>query len=400
MALDRDAPLTGISLRKRALFWVLQSVLMLVVGMAACEVLVRFIDHEDDYLTAEEFRVTLKDVLSHSWTEPGLEFDWIGQVGKRREFRVHVKNNSFGFHDAEHTIAKPPGMRRVLLVGDSFVEAFQVPVEQAIAPRLQARLTGAGERVEVIGLGESGFGMIEYRRLIEKWEPTLSADVVVICFYPGNDIRNASPSYTQVLNAQSGGPMAAYWARPERAALPGLFVPWSRLNLFVARFIETRHRRRRIAEWDQPFKIPADLYVYDTSPPPFVEEGLKQTFGDLTAIHHFLEGHGVKLIVASLTDELRMVDNYSESRARLVAEYTAAASVRWDFERPETRMAEFLSAQRIPFVNLQARFHERYVRERREYHFRSDGHWNATGHEWAAAALVDPIRRELASRPN
>src|SRR6266487_3808130 len=43
------------------------------------------------------------------------------------EFTVQLRFNNYGLRGPETTLQKPGGTRRVLLLGDSFVEAKQVP---------------------------------------------------------------------------------------------------------------------------------------------------------------------------------------------------------------------------------------------------------------------------------
>ena len=84
---------------------------------------------------------------------PGAEGWW------KREGLTYVKINSDGFHDREHTIAKPPDTFRIAVLGDSFVEAFQVPAEKAFWSVLERKLQEcppAGKsKVEVLSFGVS-----------------------------------------------------------------------------------------------------------------------------------------------------------------------------------------------------------------------------------------------------
>src|SRR5262249_55373264 len=111
-----------------------------------------------------------------------------------------------GRRDLERPVAKSPGTYRVLLLGDSFVEAMQVPIEQTFARRLEAALTRpGGPRVEVISMGVSGYGTTSqylwYREHGRAYQP----DLVLLSFYPGNDVRNNSPTLEPTLRPQYDG---------------------------------------------------------------------------------------------------------------------------------------------------------------------------------------------------
>ena len=63
-----------------------------------------------------------------------------GATGLRSDvdYRVQVTISQQGLRDVEHAYAKPEGVTRVALLGDSFVEAYQVALEDSIARRLEA----------------------------------------------------------------------------------------------------------------------------------------------------------------------------------------------------------------------------------------------------------------------
>jgi len=81
------------------------------------------------------------------------------------------------------------GKKRILLLGDSFMEAFQVEYEQSFAGLLEARLGATlGETVAVRNTGVGGWDppqyLIQARRQLDR-EPF---DLVLVSVYLGNDV--------------------------------------------------------------------------------------------------------------------------------------------------------------------------------------------------------------------
>ena len=64
-----------------------------------------------------------------------------------KEYSSKVKVNSQGWPDIEHNLAKPKDIYRMLILGDSFVENFQVPRLKKIFRQLQDKL---GNKFEII----------------------------------------------------------------------------------------------------------------------------------------------------------------------------------------------------------------------------------------------------------
>lgn len=120
--------------------------------------------------------------------KPGME-GWY-----RKEGAAFVRINSEGLRDREHSKAKPAGVLRVAVVGDSYAEAFQVEQEKAfwsvLEKRLALRPALAGRQVEVINFGVSGYGTAqELLTLREKvWD--YSPDVVLLAVTTNNDVSD------------------------------------------------------------------------------------------------------------------------------------------------------------------------------------------------------------------
>ena len=90
----------------------------LIIALAVMEVGLRIIDFS--YVTPWRFdSITGKALL------PGV------QMWNTEEGHAFVEINSDGLRDAEHAVAKPGNTLRIAILGDSYAEAMQVPVEQA-----------------------------------------------------------------------------------------------------------------------------------------------------------------------------------------------------------------------------------------------------------------------------
>jgi len=125
-----------------------------------------------------------------SWHEPGAT-GWY-----RNEGGAYIEINADGLRDREHGLQKPEGTVRIAVLGDSYAEALQVPVEETFCSVLERRLNACnafgGQKAEVINFGCSGFGtaqeLLALRHFVWKYDP----DIVILAFLSGNDVRNNS----------------------------------------------------------------------------------------------------------------------------------------------------------------------------------------------------------------
>ena len=101
--------------------------------------------------------------------------------------------NAHGWRDRDHAFAKPAGVKRIEVIGDSFVEAFQVAEDSALAAQLERRLNARAadrDRYEVVALGRSGMGTTEEYLTYEHWGTAYDPDVVAVLFILNDFIDN------------------------------------------------------------------------------------------------------------------------------------------------------------------------------------------------------------------
>ena len=118
------------------------------------------------------------------------------QGWNRREGEVYVKINSQGLRDREHAIEKPRNVYRIAVLGDSYAEALQVPIEETfwtLLPQHLARCAFApGKQIEAINFGVSGYGTAQELLTLRHRAWDYAPDLVLVPFFPGNDVRNNS----------------------------------------------------------------------------------------------------------------------------------------------------------------------------------------------------------------
>jgi len=113
---------------------------------------------------------------------------------KAPEYRINIRTNSRGIRaDREIPYEKPPGVRRIMLLGDSFGMGYGVNLEDAFLTRLVAFLDAAGVKCEDVNLSVSGFGTAEELVALEEEGFRYQPDVVVVEWHatdPGDNVRS------------------------------------------------------------------------------------------------------------------------------------------------------------------------------------------------------------------
>jgi hypothetical protein len=122
------------------------------------------------------------------WREvPGLHWTWAGFYWYAADFSVKVQTNRTGFRDFDREYVKPAGVKRVAALGDSFIEAVQVPFEKTATQLLERRLNapqaqaaGSPQKWEVLNFGTSSFGVGQFLLTWEQEARRYSPDYVVV----------------------------------------------------------------------------------------------------------------------------------------------------------------------------------------------------------------------------
>ena len=117
----------------------------------------------------------------------------------RLEGYSHGRLNSDGMRDVEHSLSKPPGIKRIAFLGDSYTEGLQVPLEDTFARQMQNSLQSAASNVkngsqspyETLNFGCSSYStgqeFLQFNQQVADYKP----DLVVLLYTPGDSLENS-----------------------------------------------------------------------------------------------------------------------------------------------------------------------------------------------------------------
>lgn len=330
---------------------------------------------------------------------PDLDGWW---TQEDHEFVTHARVNSDGRRDIERPLTRVAGKERILLLGDSFVEALQVPLEATLARRLEADL--GSERYEVFSMGVSGYGTPSQLLYYRERGRALAADLVLLAFYPGNDVLNNSPELESVLPPQydaDGALRRVGGGRGEDAAKTRR-PPRSQAYVFVRKLLLTKQptlsawlvrlglmRPAALRSVQREAGIPLDFWVYAADPPPLWQRAWEITERNLGELRNAVEEDGSRFAVLIVTARDQV---YPEGWAKIVAANPAMEKVGWDLLAPERRLLAWCARESVPCLQLSGTFADH--RDEELLHFTHDGHWTAAGHALAARATTEFLHRE------
>jgi hypothetical protein len=170
-------------------------------------------------------RVLLVDCPTTYWLpQHAPRTDVVARLGTRRH---EWTTNSLGFHDRDHARAPASGARRIVCIGDSFLDG---PTDPSLPQLLESTVRARESSFEAINLSAPGIGPRTYLALLTELGLRMAPQRVLVFLYEGNDLGGM----------QSFDPEAWIAERPLFAPLPR--KSWLRSALphvaTVASFVE------------------------------------------------------------------------------------------------------------------------------------------------------------------
>jgi hypothetical protein len=349
--------------------------------------------------------------------QPGAEGWW------RKEGLAYVRISSAGLRDVEHAAAKPPGRLRIAVLGDSCAEALQVPVGQTFWKLLERQLASCpaarGRAVEALDFGVAGYGtaqeLLTLRRQVWRFQP----DLVLLAFYPGNDVRNNArpleqdPLRPYFVIAPGGGlalddsfrSAAGYRLRQTPAGRLA-YAAYDHLRLLqlakqgkgvVDGWIGAAKARSK-EEGEALQELGLDNAVYSPPRDQDWRGAWSVTEAMIAAMRDDAAGRRVPFGVVVLTTGIQV---HPDPAVRAVFMRKLGLA---DLFYPGRRLAAFGRAAGIPVLDLGPPLEELAARERVYLHGSGntapgEGHWNARGHAAAAPLIAEWLCREVLPKP-
>jgi hypothetical protein len=323
----------------------------------------------------------------------------------RSEGEAFVRINSAGFRDRERPVAKPAGVFRIAVLGDSYAEAMQVDLEETFVALLEQRLNACkafgAKTVEVLNFGASGYGTAQELLTFRHFAAGYAPDLVLVAFFTGNDIRNNSRELEQekvkpfflvkgdtLVEDRSFADSAEFRRRTNRlrAMLEQLRV----LRVVQAAYFIKDRMPLRAAQPQaqgqaavQGAEAGLDDAVYGEPSTPQWREAWTVTERLLAQLRDEVQVKGAKLVVMVLSTGIQV---HPDPGVR--NEFIRARGIQ-DLFYPDRRIERVTAGLGVQSIVLAPRFQEVAERDKVFLHgFPNSrmgaGHWNEAGHRLAA----------------
>ena len=327
----------------------------------------------------------------------------------RRDYQTNVAINSLGFRDVEHAPAKAPGVTRVLAIGDSFIEAYTVELEQSVTRRAESIGRAQGCPVEVVNAGVHGYSTDQEALWFLNEGAALRPDVVVVFAYYNDIIHNIRERYwgspkpltivvdgkivpTNLPLPRPFPPREASGLREKpRAAIQGSALRALVLDRLVVGAPRLYNRLATLGLWEawEPESLPDELRAYKArGRAPDFEEAWDRTRAILKALADGVRQAGATPVLVHVPAQFEI----SERDWNLTTMKYGLDPGAWDRALVRQRLMGIAAAGGWAFLDLTPALQAATSVLGGEPYLPYDGHWNPRGHDAAAQALMALLR--------
>ena len=346
------------------------------------------------------------------------------------DYSVILRTNAEGFRDVEHSLVADDGVFRVVVLGDSFMEAYQVPLQQSFSRQLEKRL--AEYSTEVINLGVGGYGTTQQYLTLEEIGLAYKPDLVVLAFFGNNDVRNNHPELERLLWGKDtlktyGRPFAKIeadntiemqlpdWERvskwvasrdqaAKKRAEQSKVLENTLLHHLITRVFETRAvKDPSLPKYNANVWLGAQLTTFNPSLSSVAlseedytqiwNEGWKVSERLITEIADLTRNNDSEFLLITVPAKIEIEENFRSMIGEL---YTGLV---FDTRQTGRRLSRLSAETGIRFLDLQPEFLQAYQATGQPlFHHLSDRHWNIEGHRLAAEKTAGYIFSEILGR--
>jgi hypothetical protein len=327
--------------------------------------------------------------------EPGVEFSRRVPWGY-----VNVRYNSEGFRDSRHAELPPENAIRIVVLGDSFMEANMVPLQHVIHKQFERLAASSGTQIVTYNLGVAGYGTLQEYMTFKNVGVMRKPDLVLLAFYLHNDVRNnAEHLNVGAMSRRAGKRKRPYldesndaeWTilKPNYEAIRAKYLrqknSWSSLVKYNSVLLSLiRNARRMLKLRSEPYHGSGNLSMHECGSPQKYKKGWHTTERIIKRLKQDVQAAGARLVVFS-------VPAIFDADMRYVAELEKAEKSKTQYCVKESpgyrRLRMMLEHDEILYIDLVPEFRKAVTKEGQSLFVKGDWHWNKDGHALAAKTI-------------
>lgn len=317
-----------------------------------------------------------------SWHKPGHFYVYYGyEPNLKRKYENHLIWNSRGYFDKEYSLIKPENTFRIVVIGDSYVESVQVPLDKTFHKIIEKDLNSEIDKTaptafEVIALGSSGTGQKKNFVTLSTEALIYSPDLVIVTLC-SNDVCDDDPQL-----------------KSKYDLLSNIVTPMTRNLMYHGYFAlafatKTFQDVRRNETLTSP-----ELLQWTKTDQKEISVAWQNTLSTIKSSSEFCRDRGIIFLLTYVGSDIEV--KYSidprKTEEAIGSMGSGYANLQWDFEKTLRMVRSYCLKNDIAFISLQEPL---TVAQRKTGLSVFGDHYSFFGHEMASRILLCAIRNLL-----
>ena len=349
------------------------------------------------------------------------------------DYTVVERINSKGLRDIEHTYIPDKGRYRIVVLGDSFMEGYQVDLEKSFPRLLEKKLKDIN--ADVVNMGVGGYGTTQELLTLKEEGLKYKPKLVIMAFFPSNDIVNNSEKLTRLLwvGSQSnikifGRPFAKKnndnkiiitkpdytralkWTKEKRNKLrrdseERTFLQRTVLYLFIELFVkQIQESNVRIPKYDPNILYGPFLADFNANKNgrsitkqeyrKIQDEAWNITKEMILQTRDLAKRNGAKFLLLVIPVKLQIDADFQNMIKRKFP------YLKFELNKINKKISNFAKKNDIKYLDLLNTFKEKEKEKEKKLYFKfiDHVHWNENGHKVAANKVADYVYKNFILR--
>ncbi|MCW7071387.1 MAG: SGNH/GDSL hydrolase family protein [Methanophagales archaeon] len=377
---------------------------LLNLGLVVASVVVFFVIAEGYFAV---FNPQIFD--NPSFTQSDETLGWVNKPSVNvtiatQEFQVPVKINSKGLRDREYEYKKPEGINRIVVLGDSFTWGCGVEEKKIFTEVLEDNLL---EKFQVINMGVIGYSNAQELLTLMNEGIKYNPNIVIVAFCIQNDIRDNVKSINKhmfILNNNTeliltNVPISR--KRDDADTQNDLLASSEKFlrkhshayNFLYGRLLSSPFGKNLMVNLLTKLGL-AEEYgqyncIFSNTYTPEVQYNWNLTKAILKEIDTVAKENDAKTLIVLIPMQIHVNAELWEKSVRQFGLKTSD----YNLSKPNDILVEFGKENNIHVLDLFPEF-RKHIESGEQLYFYKDGHWNPTGHKYAAELIYDKLIEE------
>jgi hypothetical protein len=315
---------------------------------------------------------------------------WSRVLSKRFDNKLN-ETNSYGHHDHEFPVAKPPGEFRTVMLGDSVTMGYGVTRDETHANQLEQLIAEGrppGCSVQIINTGVGGYTTFQ-ERLVLKESLVFAPDLITVGFVM-NDVRESMRRYR--VAPGEGTPYRGLRMMAED--LVGVFRTETGFGQLAEELAQPFQRRFQV-EAMRHVQVTEEM-ARDDGTDPYYRKAWDNSLEDLEAIYDTAKRNDIPVLLLIFPFTFQILDEATEGpQERLIAHAEAQGVPYIDFTEifedlilRDGEHDELAERQHVDLAKLMPMYRDRF-----DVYFLDSDHLTVEGHRVVAEHLFDYLKR-------